>query len=445
MILSPRDARFTVIIPTKDRAEYVRHTLRTCSLQQDDNLEIVVSDDGSRDHTRAVVEEAARQDPRIRYVSPGAGVGMRDNFEFALDQAKPGYVLALGGDDGLMPYGIRGMRELLAETGQEMACWPPPAFFYAGTKMPTAQLILHTAGPGRLQRGRRIVSSREFLARQARELSYVSDVESPMFYVKGVTSTRLVEKVRSRTPGGRFYACSTPDGYSGIVLAGEVETYAWSGTPFSLHGVSPTSAGVGYLAKSEEAKRMSAAFFQKAAGIPLHAELGGAPYSPLISVMTADYLLTARDLPGWPGSFPSISIRGLLDRSLAELADGLFAEDRIARELGILDLIAEHHGLGEYFRRKVKSSRRNARTTLEGNAISPSRLYLDGTALGLQNVFDAAYAAYHLHHAWPMLSLRTAWNALARSLAYRLKARPTGNRFPAETEWRAEHPEVQER
>ena len=120
--MSSRDPNplFTVIIPTKDRAPYLYHTLRTCSLQEYENLEIMVSDDGSVDDTRAVVEEAARKDPRIRYVTPGAGVGMLGNFEFALDQVKPGYVIALGGDDGLLPHGIRGMRDVLNDTGQEM-------------------------------------------------------------------------------------------------------------------------------------------------------------------------------------------------------------------------------------------------------------------------------------------------------------------------------------
>src|SRR4051812_34153210 len=115
--------RFTVIIPTKDRARYTHHTLRTCSLQEYDNLEVIVSDDGSTDDTRGVVEAEARKDSRIRYVSPGAGVGMLDNFEFALSQAKPGCVIALGGDDGLMPYGIAGMLDTLRDTKQEMLCW----------------------------------------------------------------------------------------------------------------------------------------------------------------------------------------------------------------------------------------------------------------------------------------------------------------------------------
>ena len=35
----------------------------------------------------------------------------------------------------------------------------------------------------------------------------------------------LIEQVKSRTADGRFYSCPTPDGYSGIVLAGEVEKF----------------------------------------------------------------------------------------------------------------------------------------------------------------------------------------------------------------------------
>lgn len=429
-----KNLRFTVIIPTKDRAEYLNHTLRTCSLQDYENLEIIVSDDGSTDHTREVVEEAARKDPRVRYVSPGVGVGMLDNFEFALDQVKPGYVIALGGDDGLLPYGIRGMLDVLQDTGQEMLAWPAPAFFYAKTKMETGQLILYIKN-GKPQSGRRIIQSQDFLAKQAKALCYVSDIESPMFYVKGVTSTGLVEKVRSRSPNGRFYACATPDGYSGIVLAGEVQSYAFSGKPFSIHGVSPTSAGVGYLARHDQAKKQSEAFFRNASRKPMHAELGAQPYSPLISLMTADYLLTARDLPGWTGCFPAINYHDLLLKSLAELADGLFAEDRVARELAILSGIAEHHGLGGFFRQRVKAARRNHRKPLEGNAISPSRIYLDANQYGIHNVFDAAYVAHYMHQIVPKLNLSSLWNLLTNSLGYRLQSLPSGARFPAESEW----------
>ena len=95
--------RFTVIIPAKDRADYLAHTLRTCTMQRYEPLEIIVSDDGSTDSTRAVVEEASRRDPRIRLIAHDRPIGMRDNFEFTLQQAKPGFVIMLGSDDGLLP------------------------------------------------------------------------------------------------------------------------------------------------------------------------------------------------------------------------------------------------------------------------------------------------------------------------------------------------------
>ena len=43
--------RFTVIIPQKDRAEYLIHTLRTCMIQDYPNFEIIVGDDCSEDNT----------------------------------------------------------------------------------------------------------------------------------------------------------------------------------------------------------------------------------------------------------------------------------------------------------------------------------------------------------------------------------------------------------
>jgi glycosyltransferase involved in cell wall biosynthesis len=429
------DPRFTVIIPTKNRAPYLRQSLRTCSLQDYDNLAVIVSDDGSTDDTRDVVAEAARTDPRIRYVTPKPGMsGMLDNFEFALDQVQPGYVLALGGDDGLLPYGIRGMLNALRATGQEMLAWPAPMYFYAKTRMEMAQIVIHTRN-GRPHRGNRIIDSSQFLQRQARELNYVGDIESPMFYVKGVVSTRLIDKVRTRSPDGRFYSCATPDGYSGLVLAGEVESYGFSGEPFSLHGVSPTSAGVGYLAATEQARKQSEEFFKSAAHKPMHRELASQPYSPLISVMTADYLLTARDLPGWPGIAPRIEPRTLLVKALSELQDGLFSADRIARELSILYRIAQHHGLGEFFREKVRSMRRNSRRPLERNAISPKRVYIDATQHGIDNVFDAAYFAYYAHRLSATLTGSTLMSALVNSARYRMLSVRKESCFPEESQW----------
>ena len=421
---------FSVIIPAKNRADYLRHTLRTCMEQQYENLEVIVADDGSQDNTRDVVEAAHALDPRIRYVTPGGPVGMRDNFEFALRQVKPGYVIALGADDGLMPRGIEGMLSVLHETQQEMLAWLAPVFSYAKAQTPTSQLVLFRQG------ATRIIRSEDFLRRQARQLHYLSDIESPMFYVKGVVSTRLVDRVRSRSPEGRFYACPTPDGYSGIVLAGEVQTYAFSGRPFSIYGASPSSQGMAYMQGNEKSRELSEAFFRTVTDTPMHPQLASQPYSPLITLMTVDYLLTAAGLPGWQGPAPDIDYRQVLLRSIEELRHGLYSGDRVSRELAILDRIADQHGLLDFFRQTVRSTQRfKPKSRLEGDAFSPSMLVLDGEACGIHDIVEAAHFAYHAHMVAARPLLGTVWKAVVRSLRYRLASARIGGEFPPAAEW----------
>ena len=423
----------TVIIPAKNRAPYLSHTLRTCSLQDYERLNVIVSDDGSTDGTRDVVEAASARDPRIRYVSPGGSVGMRENFEFALRQVQPGYVMALGADDGLLPQGIEGMLEVLAETRQELLAWSAPVFAYPDTRVKQSQLSLPRQGKTR------VIRSEDFLKRQAKHLHYLGDAESPMFYVKGLTSTALVDRVRSRTRDGNFYSCPTPDGYSGIVLAGEVKTYAMSGRPFSIFGASPTSQGLAYVNSGEQAKSLSESFFRTVADSPMHPQLASQPYSPLITLMTVDYLLTASDLPGWQGPVPSIDFRRVLLNAIGELKHGLYSAERIARELSILDRIATHHGQGDFFRATVRSTRRRAaKKPLEGDAFSTSMLVLDAEVCGIENIFDAAYFARFAHGLASRPFLPDAFHALIRSLRYRLASIRDGDPFPPESAWRGE-------
>lgn len=420
---------FTVMIPTKDRAEYLHHTLRTCSNQDYENLEIIVSDDGSSDNTKEVVLDATRKDTRIRYITPGS-VGMRDNFEFALSHVKPGYVIALGGDDGILPYGISQMWRALEDTGMDILTWRPLMFAYPTVRSGKGQLGFYRPSKSKILR------SSEYLARQVRDLHYINDFESPMFYIKGVAAMRLVEQVRSRTTDGRFYVCPTPDGFSGVVLAGEVEQYSFSGMPLTIGGASPTSQGMAYLSEGDEGKKLSDSFYRAVSAVPMHRDLASQPYSPLISLMTADYLLTAKDLPGWPGRVPAIDYKNLLIKALKELANGLYAADRINRELVILHKIAQYHGLEAFFRRKVKEMRRyRFRKPFVGNGLTPSQVLLDCDMFQIHNIFDAAYISYFVYQVLSKINFVTTKRLIADSLKYRMQQLRKGDRFPPESEW----------
>jgi len=422
--------RFSIVIPTKDRATYLEKTLVTCSLQSYPNLDVIVSDDGSVDSTKEVVLRAAARDPRIRYVTPGKSVGMRDNFEFALDQVAPGFVMALGGDDGLLPRGIEGMLQSLRSTGQELLTWATPVFNYAGVRTSRPQLMMP------LGRGLRVDDGSAVLARQVRGLRYIDDVELPMFYVKGVTSTRLIDRVRSRSPSGRFYSCSTPDGYSGIVLSGEVQSFAFSRTPYSIFGASPSSQGIAYISGDERSKSQSKEFFRASEDVPMHPELAAQPYSPLISVMTADFLLHARDLPGWPGRFGSIDYRLLLSKAVGELSNGLYSDERLGRELAILRNIAEKHGISSFFRRLLRDSKRFVtKPYFAGSGVRPGQILLDGESFGIKDIVDAAFFTRAYVNVSVAAGVAPAFRALFRSVGYKLRSLRRAGGFPDESTW----------
>ena len=221
-------------------------------------------------------------------------------------------------------------------------------------------------------------------------------------------------------------------------MAGEVPRYAYSGKPFSIYGVSPDSQGQAYYSNAEKAKKLSEQFFCNVISRPMHGELASQPYSPLITLMTADYLLTARDLPGWPGKFPPINYRQVLRNGLNELANGLYGEERICRELAILDKIAEAHGLREYFRTRARRAcQKRKRSFFAGSGVNANAILLDGAAYNLHNVFDAAYAAQHLHQAYVDLQPAPLAAMISRSLMYRIRVMGKGHPFPPESEWRA--------
>ena len=421
---------FTVIIPVKNRGNYLYQTLHTCMIQNYPNFEVIVSDDASTDNTFEVVNKAMQLDKRIFYYSHPEGIGMRDNFEFALKQVKPGYVIALGGDDGLLPDGITGMYKVLRETGMELLTWPSPIYTFPEVIGSNGQLILYH------NKGIKIVDSQEFLSRQSKNLGYLNDIECPMFYGKSVVSTELVNRVCSRSVDGRFYSCPTPDGYSGIVLAGEVTKFAFSGEPFAIFGTSPQSQGMAYLSNEDKAKKESESFFRYVSLKPMHKELASQPYSPLITLMTVDYLLTAKDLPGWPGRFPEINYKNVLQRAIKELSLGVYGKDRLNRELQILKNIAILHREEKFFIKKVQKAKRNISVNyFNGSGISPKVFYLDGKELDIHSIIEAAYAAKYIYKLYSKISLTNLFVISVRSLQYFVVRLKKGEKFPDESEW----------
>ncbi len=88
----------TIGIPTYKRADsYLKCALESAVGQTYPEIEVVVSDNCSPDHTEAVVRSFT--DPRIRYFKQQKNIGPNSNFNFCLEQARGDYFLLLQDDD----------------------------------------------------------------------------------------------------------------------------------------------------------------------------------------------------------------------------------------------------------------------------------------------------------------------------------------------------------
>lgn len=229
--------KYTVIVPTRDRAETLEATLRTCLRQTYENFEVIVSDNCSEDHTQEIV--SGLKDSRIRYLNTGSRLSMSGNFEFALQHATEGFVMFVGSDDGLMPDAIGYVDSIVKEykvdavsCRQATYVWPDfPDQNIAG------RFVLES-----LRDGVEVRKTDEWIKKALSFKSFYC-FDLPNLYC-GFVNRKVIDRAYK---DGRYFRSITPDAYSAFASAIFLERYAFSHRPFSIAGASVKSNGASGL------------------------------------------------------------------------------------------------------------------------------------------------------------------------------------------------------
>lgn len=109
----------SVVIPIWNGEKTIVRCLESVLLQTWTEMEIIVVDDGSTDGTPILLEEMARQDPRIRIIrQENAGVSEARNTALPLCQGK--YIRFVDGDDTLPPDAMALMVRKAEENGSDL-------------------------------------------------------------------------------------------------------------------------------------------------------------------------------------------------------------------------------------------------------------------------------------------------------------------------------------
>ncbi len=109
----------SVIIPVYKVEKYLRRCLDTVVTQTYTNLDIIIVNDGSPDHSQAIIDEYASRDDRIRtWVQENRTLGMARNV--GLDMAQGDYLVFVDSDDYLEPEAIALMLDNALSTGADI-------------------------------------------------------------------------------------------------------------------------------------------------------------------------------------------------------------------------------------------------------------------------------------------------------------------------------------
>ena len=259
----PDERKFTIIIPTRERADTLIYTIESALAQDYMNLEVLVSDNDSNDNTADLVSRF--NDARIRYINTGKRVSMSHNWEFALDHVTEGWITVLGDDDAILPGALSSVNKVIDETGalaiRSNGCeyyWPSLLGDDYG------KLIIS------LKKGYRRVQSRNALIKVLNgELHYNN---LPVLYNGGFVDISLIKKAKAIT--GDFFLSMNPDVYSAMVFSLLTDEYIYSDAPFAVNGSSHHSGGTAGFKKIKSKREYDPSEkFYAEDNIPFHQNL----------------------------------------------------------------------------------------------------------------------------------------------------------------------------
>ena len=126
-------AFFSVIVPVYNVQAYLREAIASVQMQDFTDVEIVVVDDATPDHSGAIADQMAADDPRITVVHLPANVGLGMARNAGIAAATGDYLLFLDGDDTLAPGSLSAIATKLQRNDcPELLIFNYPRFWWDG-------------------------------------------------------------------------------------------------------------------------------------------------------------------------------------------------------------------------------------------------------------------------------------------------------------------------
>ena len=222
--------KYSVLIPTRNRKEYLPYAIDSVLSQRRDDIELIISNNHSSDGTSDYLDNLS--DSRLKIVMPSRIMSMSGHYEFILNQASGDWVTILGDDDAVMPYFFERLDSIIDRYPRSSIIKSQRAYyFWEGCEDLYGECVFS------YRTGKKIKScstKRELLWGLA---GLKSCFELPHIYTSCVVKKSLVTEIKDKS-GGVFYHSIIPDVYSAVALSLLENSYLWVEEPLFWTGTS---------------------------------------------------------------------------------------------------------------------------------------------------------------------------------------------------------------
>lgn len=243
----------SVVIPSKDRASYAVHCLRTLARIPGEFMEIVVQDNSATSDLGRAIAEAG--DARVRYEHRAEPLSVIDNCSLGMSRARGEYVTLLGDDDGVTPAlaevtAWAAANDMDAVTPASVAryIWPDVRFAHYGARY--AGMLMVRPYAGTVTEQDPAAGVRRSVRAAFQDLA--ENLALPKLYY-GIVHRRCFESLRAEA--GTIFPGVSPDLSAAMGLSKYVRRFVSIDYPVFLPGSSARSTA-GAHARKEHVGRL---------------------------------------------------------------------------------------------------------------------------------------------------------------------------------------------
>lgn len=125
--------KISVVIVTYNQEKFIADTLQSVLIQDVEDLEIIVADDGSSDNTSEIIYALQKKASNIKYVRSPINKGISSNFNNAFKEVTGEFIAIMGGDDLMIPGKLKKQLNALMNNPKAVLCYHDAEAFESST------------------------------------------------------------------------------------------------------------------------------------------------------------------------------------------------------------------------------------------------------------------------------------------------------------------------